>query len=473
MRWLALGLALLPAAAGASGLSVPVIGTSRSGPAHVDPAAAYWNPAQLGWLARPTLLAGLSLLYLDADYTRVRRGRYAYEDGLRFQTPVPEDDLDASRSGEADPVRAWQILAAPSGFGALPLGSDLVAGVGFFAPFGAQLDFPDDGAQRYALDAVQLLVVEVAPAIAWHPRPSFTVGAGVGLVAGKLQLDRVQDLAGTPLLRDALGNPPIGQPNAFGPDAPSEVRELLVLSRPVRIGPAYGLTWAARAGAAWRPADDWLLGVSYTHRVPLTFRGAFRLDMNDPFFTQDLAAQGLQYPAIVRGKAEVEFPLPSSLHVGAAWQADTRWSLDVSGAWFRHSQVDALTATLRSDSLVQPELGLGDTAEVRLPREWVDTFQVEVRATRARDAGGYVGGLLGLHSGASPDATLDVASPDGPRVAAAAFVGWPVREWLLHGDAHLQYVLPRENKGSRHDLANGTYSLIVGALTVAATRSFE
>ena len=76
-------------------------------------------------------------------------------------------------------------------------------------------------------------------------------------------------------------------------------------------------------------------------------------------------------------------------------------------------------------------------------------------------------------SGASPDATLDVASPDGPRVAAAAFVGWPVREWLLHGDAHLQYVLPRENKGSRHDLANGTYSLIVGALTVAATRSFE
>ncbi|MEZ4472515.1 MAG: outer membrane protein transport protein [bacterium] len=452
---------------------MPVIGTSRSGPAHVDAAAAFWNPAQLGFLERPTALLGLSLIYLDARYTRERLGDYAFEDSLRFQTPVPAEDLDPSRTGEADAVRAWQVLPAPQLFWAQPLGHDLVVGVGAFAPFGAVLDFPDDGAQRYALDAVELLVAEVAPAIAWRPDPRVAVGAGVGLVAGRLRLDRVQDLAATPLLRDALGRPPIGQANAFGPDAPSEVRELLVLSRPVRIGPAHGLTWAARAGIAWRPDPAWQVGASYTHRAALVFSGPFELDMDDPFFTHDLAAQGLRYPAIVRGKGEVEFPLPSSLHLGTTWQATPRWTLGASGAWFRHSQVDALVATLRSDSLVQPELGLGDEARVAIQRDWVDTVQVQLEAIRQRDDGGHLGATLGLHTGASPDATLDVASPDGPRVTAAALAGWPWQGGTLHADVHLEYVLPRENRHSAHDVANGTYSLFVGALTVAFERQFD
>lgn len=468
-------LALAAGAAQASGLSAPFVGTTASSPVHADPAAVYWNPAMLTHVGLE-VMPSLGLGVLDVRYTRERRGRYQFSDALRFDTPVPAGDLDPGRTGPDHPVQATEPLLVPAVFGALPLpetGGDVVLGGGIYVPFAALLTFPGDGAQRFALESVQMAAVEIAPAAAWRLDPRLSVGVGGALVLGYLDLSKTVDLAGTELLRDTFAEPPIGQPNAFGPDAPPEVRELDVLARPVRIGPALGLSWAARAGLTYTPAPDWRLGLSYTHRGPLTLRGPFDLDLDDPLFTRDLAPQGLRYPARVHGKAEVDFPLPSSLHGGVRWQAAPRLELAATFAWFRYSVVESLDARLESNELVQPELGLGRTASVQIPRDWRDSFQVDARGVYSAPAGWHLGALLGYHSPVSPDETLDVASPDGHRLVAAVLTGLRIGriEWLA--DLQLQYVLPRETHRSTHDLSNGTYDLLLLTATAAARLHFD
>lgn len=469
----------------ASGLAAPIVGTSSSSVVARDPAAVYWNPAMLSRVVEgrtADLLLGFSGLYLDVTYDRVRLGDYQHRDSLRFKAPVPEGDLDPSLSGADESARASGLIPAPAPqlFAAYELGEDISLGLGAFVPFGAVLAFPDDGPQKWALQSVDLLSVEVAAAAAWRANDQLSFGVGGGFVGGLLRMRKVVDLASTPLMRDAFRNPPIGQPNSFGPDAPSEVRELDVLSRPVDIGPGLGWSWAARAGVAYAPLPEVQLGVSYTYRVPFVFVGGFTLDMDDPLFTEDLVSQGLQYPGTVEGEAEVTFPVPPSLNLGAGWRIDERWHVSATASLFQNSVVDVLGARLTSNQLVQPELGLGPEASVDLPRNWSDTWQFELRGDYAGDDW-FLGGLLAYHTPASPDSTLDVASPDGQRVVVGATGGIELgeQEWLWGGDlgllfdAHVQYVLPRENTGSDYDLANGEYSLLLTAVTAAARLRFE
>lgn len=475
----------------ASGLSAPVVGNSSSSVVARDPAAVYWNPAMLTRVVEARAsewMIGFSALYLDVRYDRDRLGDYQHSDGLRFKAPVPSDDIDPSLTGPAGsasasafiPLGPIPVAPAPQLFYARRITDEFSAGLGMFVPFGAVLEFDDDGPQKWALQSVELLTVEASAAASYKVDDALSIGVGGGLVGGQLRLRKVVDLASTPLMRDAFANPPIGQPNSFGPDAPSEVRELDILSRPVDIGPGFGWSWVARIGIAYKPLDEVQLGLSYAHRVPLVFEGGFTLDMDDPFFTEDLVAQGLKYPATVKGQAAVTFPVPPNLNTGVDWQIDERWSVGANASLFFNSVVDVLGAELTSNQLVQPELGLGPDAAVDLPRNWSDTWHLDVRGMYTADDW-FAGGVLGYHTAASPDSTLDVASPDGPRVVVGATGGYELgtQDWLFGGDlallvdVHAQYVLPRENTGSDYDLANGTYSLFLAALSAGARVRFE
>jgi long-chain fatty acid transport protein len=472
MKRVTLAILLAAGTAGASGLSAPYVGTTESSPVHADPAAVHWNPALLTELGRelmPSLGAGV----LNVRYDRERLGGYQYADSLRFKAPVGDADLDASRSGPDREVSAREPLVVPAVFGALPLSDDVVLGAGVFAPFAAILNFPADGPQQYSLRSVTMAALEIAPAVGWRVDPRLSLGAGASLVLGYAELSRNADLAGTSLLHDTFADPPIGQPNSFGPDAPSQVRELDVLGRSVTIGPATGLSYALRAGLSWTPDPAWRLGLSYIYRGPLTLEGPFTLNLDDPLFTHDLAAQGLRYPAHVKGRAELDFPLPSSAHAGLRWQATRRLAFETTGAWFRYSVVKSLDARLRSNDLVQPELGLGPTASMSIPRRWKDSGQVDLRTSYELTPEWRVGGLAGYHSPVSPDETLDVASPDGHRLVAGLIGGWrpgPV-EWTA--GLQLQYVLPRETRRSDYDLANGTYDLLLLTADVGARIRFD
>ena len=197
----------------------------------------------------------------------------------------------------------------------------------------------------------------------------------------------------------------------------------------------------------------------------MRYRGKFAVDLNDPFFTQDLAAQGLQFKPLVRGDATLEYTLPKRITLGLGYDIGERWRVDGFVQYVRYSELDAFRVTATSPDLAQPKLGIGDTLAVNLPRLWKDTVWVEASGRFRATERILVSATLGYQSPASPEKTIDTASPDGQRIigAVGGVLDVSPRVSLL-ADARFQGIAPREVRGSDYDLGNGTYRLFIAAI---------
>ncbi len=463
--WLAGLIALaLPSVAAASGLDSPQVGNGASSPLTVDGAAVHWNPGQLGYLEQGTFDFGLGLIVGRVRHRRQRRASYQYEDNLDFADPIAPEDIDPSKTGFADPVAATPLGPSIDAFVAAPVIADrLTIGGGFYIPYAAILNFPEDGAQRFALQSISLVSAHTTFSAAVRVHDKVSIGAGATYVFSFLELSKVQDFAAVDLLADGLAGEPINQPNDFGSDAPASVRELDVMARPISIERAISHSASFNVGLAIRPTDRVDLGLVYQHGSRLRFRGDFQLDMSDDFFTQDLAAQGLQYPDLVRGDAEIELSLPKRITLGVGVDATERVRIDAWASYATYQEFDVIDIELSSPDLAQPELGIGTTAPQPLVRDWIGTFHVEV-APRIRISDRLrVNTLLGYHSPASPDATVDLASPDGHRIIFGGGVDVALTSrFSLLADLEGQAIVPRTVTSSDFDLGNGEYGLFIG-----------
>ncbi|HAN31143.1 MAG TPA: hypothetical protein DCQ06_06045, partial [Myxococcales bacterium] len=388
----------------ASGFGAPRMDGSWSSPTFATPASMRFNPSILNHLDGFQLEGGLALIYAHAGYERQRRASYQRADGLDFKLPVAPSDVDPSRSGWQPEVTGGVLLPGGSGAISLKINDRWALGGHLYPELGAVLTFADQGPHQWQLQQVTLLATSAGASVAFKALPWLDLGFGVDLMAGLLSLRQVADLAQAPLMQQALGEPPINQVNDFGPSAPAGVRELDVLSRPVTIRNAQAMGWTWRAGLTAQIGAGWLAALGWRHQTDLVFVGDAYLDMNHDLFTQDLTSQGLQYPALVKGRAYVPLPVPSVLHVGLGGPIGERFALHAHIAWNRYSVVKTLDVTLQSQDLTQPKLGLGDTAALSLERDWIDTVEAEVLASVDLSRRLKLGWRVGYHSPMSPDA---------------------------------------------------------------------
>lgn len=452
-----------------SGLSSPSVGTSQSGPAVVDAAAVYWNPANLAFVEEPSFLGGASLILGHLRYTRERRATYQLEDSFDFSLPVSADVVDDSKTGTAEPSTATPVGAAPTLFFATPVGDQWGLGVGLYAPYAAIVDFQEDGAQRWALRDATITVAQLSGAVAWRPLDRLSIGVGGSLAFGFAELSKSLDLAGLDNLGTALRHPSIDQENDFGADAPPAVRELNVTSRDFALRRATGVSGTFHVGITADAVPGVRLSAVYQHSLPLTMRGVFELDMNDEFFTQDLESQGLVYPALVSGDASLSFTLPSHVRGGLSWTPNDRVTTGINAALVRWSSIDTFDARVDSQDLAQPELGLPSTEAVSLPRNWHAAGEIEAFADWARSDRHRFWAVAGFHGGAAPDATMDASSPDGRRIVLA--IGNSIRvsrRMSLIVDGELHTLIPRVVRSSDYDLGNGEYRLTLASLGLYA-----
>ena len=464
---LGLSTTLLAPSTWASGLDVPAIGSTNSSPTTADAAAIYWNPAMLGYLERGEFMGGVGVVGGQIAYERERLGVYSYEDSLQLRDPVDPEFIDPSKTGLAgtsnSPVFSpWADAFA--GFVAVP--DRLVLGLGFYVPYAAPLNFPADGAQRWQLQEAFIAVTRLTGSAAVKIHDVISIGAGVSYVFGLASLRRVQDFAAVDALADALAADPLNQDTDLGADAPSSLRESEVMSRPIAFtdGKSHGVSF--NVGLAVRPVEKLTIGLTYDHGSRVKFNGDFTLDMNDPFFTQDLAAEGLEFPPLVEGTGQLSFRLAKRLMAGVAYDLNPNLRLDTSLAFVFWSDLDAFRFRLDSPDLAQPDLGIGSTTVVNLPRNWKNTVHAEIsaRVRIPKREKIRLSATLGYHSAASPDSTIDVASPDGHRLLGAFGFGYQVNERFgFMVDAELQGILPRRVTGSDFDLGNGTYRLLLAS----------
>ncbi len=456
-----LGVCGLAEHAAASGLSAPVVGTTRSGTNNVDPAATFWNPAQLAFIEQPRLMLGANLVLGSVRYTRQRYGLYQQSDSFDFALPIDASAVDPSKTGESEATNTFIAGPQPDISLAIPFGdSGLVAGVGLFAPFVALIDFDEDGAQRFQVQNATIAVIATGGSLAYRVSDNFSFGAGVGYLIGIAELEKISDFATLDDLGAGLAGPPVNQENDFGSDAPVGVRELDVLARPTQISGAVARGVTFNVGIAARLADRVRLAVSYHHSAVMHFRGTFELNMDDDFFTQDLAAQGLQFDPLIEGEASISFTVPNRIFAGLAYRVSDRVELGLNLEYGMWSTIDTFDVVIKSEQLRQEAIGLPDTATLTLKRDWHNTVSASLLADYAISERVLGWAMAGYQQGAVPDSTIDTASPDGHRIEFA--IGGDVilsRRYRMIADAKMQQVLRRTVTTSEYDLGNGTYGM--------------
>lgn len=464
-----LGVLLTPSLGHASGLGLPMLGPSNTGVSTTGPTSVHYNVGALGYAKKLRLVIGGNLLIANIKYQRERRATYQRSDSLDYALPIDPDSIDPEKSGYDEEVKDTPVGVVPAIFFEAPLGDlPLVLGFGIDAPYAAIVRWPGAGPQRWQLDDATLASVFVNAGIAYKPADWISLGVGISYVLGFADLSRTQDLATVQELGDALARPPISQPNGFGPNADPALRELDTFARPFQFnnGWAHGVTF--RAGIMARAGEHVWLGASYEHTTQLDYRGTFVLDMDDPFFTEDLASQGLDYPATVRGDASLSFTLPRVVRAGIRYtfgkmrNGEPSSSVALEGSYTGWSSVKNFDVRLSSEGLAQPQLGLGSTLQLKLPRGWYDTFGGLLRGSHALTDGFTLWALGGVEGAAVPDRTIDAASPDGLRITGAGgFSIGITRAARLLLDLTYQHVLERNVKGSDYDLGNGRYRMFM------------
>lgn len=471
---LAAGLAALaPGRASASGLDAPWITSGASGPTTADAAGVYWNPAALAGVQRTEVLLGGALLAGNVRYTRRRFGTYQTPDTLQFKTPIDNANVDASKGGASGTASASPFSPIGNAFLAVPvIAKRLTVGAGVYVPYAAALEFPDEGAQKWQLQRALIVSTNVTASAGYQLTPALAIGAGLSYVGGLAEFRKYQDFAGLAEIRDGFASENIRQDNDFGPNAPSQVRELDTLSRRFSFtqGLSHGVSF--NAGLLFTPGGKLRLGLTYQHGAAMNYKGKFALDMNDPFFTGDLAEQGLKYRSLVGGDANLKFNLPKRITLGAAYPLTERFTIDGFVSYILYSEFREFVVETASADLAQPELGIAERVTVRLPRDWNNTVWLQAGGRYKLNDRLTATGSLGYQSPASPDSTIDAASPDGHRLIGDVGAIFAVNDrTFIAGDFRLQGIVPRTVEpdasgagGSDYDLGNGKYSLVIATL---------
>lgn len=454
----------------ASGFDAPALGGGQSSPVARDAAAVHFNPGQLGYINRTELDVGLGLIFGSIGYQRDRRGQYQYSDNLDFSDPVDPVDLDPSRTGLTPPVRATPVGPIVDAFLAVPVIADrLTIGAGFYIPYAALLTLPSGGDQRFQAQTITLISTHTTISAGLKLHDVISIGGGVSYVLSIMQLSKVQDFGAVQSFADGLAGPPINQQNSFGPNAPSTVRELDVLARQADIGPAWSHGVSFNAGVALRPTKKLDLALVYQHGSKMRLNGDFTLNMDDEFFTQDLAAQGVQFDPLVKGKAHIELRLPKRITLGAGHQVHQKLKIDGALSYVFYSDFDVVDITLTSPQLEQPALGIGQSVPQDLVRNWKNTVHAELSLRGQATKKLLLSGTIGYQSGASPDSTIDMSSPDGHRLLGGAGMEYAISDrFSMLGDLRMQGILPRTVTDSDYDLGNGTYKLFIGVAAIHA-----
>src|SRR5256885_940773 len=134
-----------------------------------DGSAMFFNPAGLAGLTGGRLTIGVTLLDVQGGFT---------------------DDLFQQKTKLDDP-----LLAIPQVYISYAATPKLGVGVGLFAPYGLETNWPTAFDGRFAGYKNILKSVYIQPTLAYQVSPRLSLGGGFDIVLGKVELNQRADLA--------------------------------------------------------------------------------------------------------------------------------------------------------------------------------------------------------------------------------------------------------------------------------------
>jgi long-chain fatty acid transport protein len=437
-----------PTLLGAQGFGIYEQGTCAMGRAGTgvaapcaDGSALFFNPAGLAGLTGGHATVGVTLLDVQGGFT---------DDTLLVKTSL-DDPL----------IPVPQVYIS---YGATP---KLGFGVGLFAPYGLQTEWPLTFDGRFAGYKNIVRSIYIQPTVAYQLTPRISVGGGFDIVLGKVELNQRLDLANVPVL--VAGVPPGTTFSQFGIAPGTDFANAHL--------EATKTTVAAHFGAIVKATDKLSFGGRFLTQAKFEYSGSATFNQVptnvivpatvivgpdtipagcpiDNLLSAPVAAcnnVGLNvFNTVFRSQPVITtIRNPSLLALGVAYKVANGWTLlgDYQLTWWKQFGVLQLTFPQDLSGLLSRTLyeNYRNTSGFRFGAEWAKDAKWTLR-------GGYL-----YHDGAAPAETVTPLLPEGDRneVTAGATVKFTR---ALTADLAYQYIKQNDRRGR-------TREPLVGAAT--------
>ncbi len=402
LRYVLVLFAGLPALLPAQGFGIYEQGTCAMGRAGTgvaapcaDGSAIFFNPAGLAGLKGGRATLGVTLLDVQGGFT---------------------DDISRQKNSLDDP-----LLAIPQVYAAYGVTPKLGVGIGLFAPYGLQTRWPLTFDGRFAGYDNLLRSVYIQPTVAYQVTPWLSLGGGLDIVLGKVELNQRLDLADAPVPTTLVPVPPGSPPAVFGQFGIAPGTDFADAHLE-----ATKTTVTAHWGAIVKVSDKLSIGGRYLMHAKFDYEGTARFSqvLTNLTIPATLAVGPLIIPAgtpvdalldsppldlfntvLVSQTVSTSITNPEQLILGLAYQPRKDWTLFVDYQWTRWGErfetvnIDfanpVLNRVLHED--------YQNTNGIRLAAEWAKDAKWTFR-------GGYL-----RHQGAAPDQTVTPLLPEGSR----------------------------------------------------------
>lgn len=307
-----------------------------------NPSAVYYNPAGL------TQLEGHN----------VRMGVYGLSFTTEFESP----------SGSSSETKDAMHLIPQFFYSYKPEKLPLSFGLGVYAPFGMQVEWPEDTGFRTIALQSDLSCMTVNPVVAWRVLPTLSIAAGPTF--NWSELDLKQGVTPYP------GN------------------DLLHLN-------GDGFAVGFNAGILWQPTPMWSFGATYRSPFDVDYTGETDMSFEVP-------PPG--YPPHLNMDNETSVPFPQSVAVGLSFRPTPKWNLEFNADWTSWSRLD----TIYVHQAIPSQLVLN----------WENSWYYEFGLTRDIGKGWYLSGGYIYNQNSVPGKTFNPFVPDQDRQFVSAGVGF-------------------------------------------------
>ena len=433
-----------------------------------DGSAIFFNPAGLAGSRGATVSAGVTLITAAGDFT--------------------DDATGASTDLDNDPI------PVPHAFLAYGLDERLALGLGVYVPYGLGTRWPVEFEGRFLGYDNSVQSIYIQPTAAYRITDRISVGAGLTVVVGAIEINQRADLAA-----QSVGGLPL---SLIGVPAGTDFADARL-----EAGGATGI--GGNFGVAVEATDRLRLGARFTTPVKLSYEGdatftpvafgtstwtlpagnpfgapagtpvdAITLPAGNPFGVPagtplNAVIQGAvqqQFTGALRAQSvETEIEMPAQLVVGVGFQATERLLVLADYQWTGWSSFE----TVPIDFEAAPDRVLHehyeDTHGLRLGAEYALDDAFTLRA-------GFI-----THTAAAPDETVTPLLPEGPRYNVTLGLGWQPTAGVGLNVAY-QYLAQSDRDGRVHDdpagqppttaLNSGVYSFMAHLVGATLTLRF-
>jgi long-chain fatty acid transport protein len=429
-------LTLVPDAAHAQGFGIYEQGAcvmSRGGAGVAEPcddgSAIYVNPAGLATGKGITISGGATFIFGSGTFT--------------------------SDSGTATPLEVGKGAPPVHAYFRYGVSDKLALGLGLYVPYGLRIAWPPDFGGRFISGDSRLTTVYVQPTLAYAVTPSISIGGGLTIARGSVELNRREDLSRVP-----LGIATLTFATLVGTQTDFENTSLSA-SGAMGVG--------ANLGVVVKANERLRLGVRYLTQVTLHYDGSatftpiaadYRVTKPNvlglPVGAPLNASVALVQASLENQPVSTDIDMPAQLVAGLSAGVTRRLKIFADYQWIQWSAFD--TVTLDFSKSIPPD--------ERLPQSYRDTNAVRIGARFEispvlRLSGGYF-----HNQAAAPDENVTPLLPDAARHHFTAGLGFTLRrtatvdlayQFVRHDDRRGRIVNPVSGETPTVALNGGVY----------------